>query len=168
MEGITSKVLSTVKPILDNQIFTQVITIIVLFNIIKSLDTLPETLRSILVHPATQIVTLFIALYHITKDIKTAFISGIVLVALYNLTFFVKENFEIMTTTTDTYPGCQNAKVSDLLALFNNDESALRRAMYELSVPLNVELTDDNAPYIATVFINHGKQVTEGCRPPSD
>jgi hypothetical protein len=168
MERITSKVLSTVKPILDNQIFTQVITIIVLFNIIKSVDTLPETLRSILVHPVTQVITLFIALYNITKDIKTAFIAGIVLVALYNLTFFVKENFEIMTTTTDTYPGCQNAKVSDLLALFNNDESALRRAMYELSVPLNVELTDDNAPYIATVFINHGKQVTEGCRPPSD
>lgn len=168
MESITTKVLSTVKPILDNQIFTRVITIIVLFNIIKSLDSLPESLRALLVHPATQVVTLFIYLYHITKDIKTAFIAGIVLVALYNLTFFIKENFEIMTTTTDTYPGCQNAKVSDLLALFNNDESALRRAMYEISVPLNVELTDENAPYIATVFINHGKKITEGCRPPSD
>lgn len=168
MERITSKVLSTVKPILDNQIFTKVIMIIVLFNIIKSLDSLPGQLHTILVHPATQVVTLFIALYHITKDVKTAFMVGIVLIALYNLAFFVQENFEIITATTDTYPGCQNAKVSDLLALFNGDEAALRRAMYELSVPLNVELTDDNAPYIATIFINHGKQVTEGCRPPSD
>lgn len=161
-------ILNKVKKIADNQIVVRVITILVLFQLIHTLDSLPEKLRVILLHPATKVIALFVYLYSITKDVKTTFIAGIVLIALYNLAFFVQENFEVLSRVTDTYPGCQNAKVSDLVALFNGDEAALRRAMYELSIPLNIELNDTNAPYIATVLINHGKKITESCKPPSD
>lgn len=168
IENTTSKVLSTVKPVLDNKVVMLVISSIILLNVIHSLDSLPDKVKMMLLNPITKVLSVFASVYYVNGDIKTAFIWTICLVAIYNLIFFMKENFEIITNTSDVYPACQNAKVSDLLALFNGDEVALRKGMYELSIPLNLELNDTNAPLIATYFINHGKKVTESCRQPSD
>jgi hypothetical protein len=168
MDKVTSKVLDVVKPVLDNQVFMLVISSIVILNVIHSLDSLPEKVKMVLLNPVTKVLSVFTSIYYVTKDVKMSFIWSIVLVAIYNLVLFIKENFEIITNTSDVMIGCQNAKVSDLLALFNGDESALRRAMYTLSVPLNIELNDENAGKIATYFVNHGKKVSESCRSPSD
>lgn len=168
MNTITSKVLDTVKPLVDNKVVVLIISSIVLFNTVHSLDSLPDKVKSILLHPASKVLSIFISVYYVTRDIKTALISTLVLFALYNAFFFIKENFEIITNTPDVMIGCQNVKVSDLIALFNGDEGALRKAMYELSIPLNIELNDINAPKIATYFVNHGKKISETCRSPSD
>lgn len=163
MSAVTLKVLDKV---LDNKVIVLVVSSLVLFNIIHSLDSLPDKVKTILLHPASKVVSIFVSVFYVTRDIKIALISTLVLVALYNAIFFIKENFEIITKNTDVYPGCVNVKVTDLLALFNNDEGALRRAMYELSIPLNIELNDDNAPLISTYLINHGKKISESCKSP--
>lgn len=76
------------------------------------------------------------------------------------------EKFELISPTTDVLPGCANVTIPDLVALFNNDPEALKKALYVCNVPLNIHLTDGNAPLLATYLINAGKKVSDSCRLP--
>jgi hypothetical protein len=157
----------SIRPILNNKIVILIITSVILLNVIHSLDELPVSVKLVLLNPVTKVLSIFASIYYITGgDIKTALIWTVGIIAVYKGLFFLKESFGVITNTSDVYPGCQNAKVADLLALYNGDMTALKNGMYELSVPLNIALTDENAPLIATYFINHGKKISESCRQP--
>lgn len=92
---------------------------------------------------------------------------------------------------SDIYPGCTAIKIKDLLALFENDANKLqetvRYSFAELNnnlkgpkeelltkmarvvgLPYNVELTDGNAPIIATLLMYHGYKVSESCQSPKN
>jgi hypothetical protein len=166
VEQVLNNTVQTIKPILDNQVIILVIASVIILNVIHSLDSLPEKVKMVLVNPITKVGSVFASIYYITGDMKMTLIWTVAVIAVYNLFFFIKENFGVITNTPTVYPGCQNAKVSDLLALYNGDLEALKRGMYELSIPLNLTLTDENAGLIATYLINHGKNVSESCRQP--
>lgn len=97
--------------------------------------------------------------------------------------------FKLMESVSDNYPGCNNVTLKDLLALFNGDAPKLQKtvqyAFSELNailagkdkenllrvaraagLPYNVELSDANAPLIATILLNYGYKVSESCQAP--
>jgi hypothetical protein len=97
--------------------------------------------------------------------------------------------FKLMESLSDNYPGCNKVTLKDLLALFNGDAPKLQKtvqyAFSELNavlagkdkenllrvaraagVPYNVELSDENAPLIATILLNYGYKVSETCQVP--
>jgi hypothetical protein len=97
--------------------------------------------------------------------------------------------FKLMESLSDNYPGCNKVTLKDLLTLFNGDAPKLQKtvqyAFSELNVvlagkdkenllriaraaglPYNVELSDENAPLIATILLNYGYKVSETCQVP--
>lgn len=97
--------------------------------------------------------------------------------------------FKLIGSLSDNYPGCNKITLNDLLALFNGDapklQQTLQYAFSELNatlkgtdkdnllkvaraagLPYNVELSDVNAPLIATILLNYGYKVSEECQAP--
>jgi multisubunit Na+/H+ antiporter MnhF subunit len=98
-------------------------------------------------------------------------------------------NQKLIESSSDNYPGCLDVKMSDLLALFDNDhmkmqttvQYAIQELMSKLSgapkdnlvkvaraigYPYNVTFTDENAPLLATMLVNYGYVVSPSCQPP--
>jgi hypothetical protein len=98
--------------------------------------------------------------------------------------------FKIMESVSDNYPGCNKVTMKDLVALFDGDALKLQKttqyAFSELhaalpegkakdnmvrmaraaGLPHNVELNDENAPFIATLLLNYGYKVSDECQAP--
>lgn len=88
------------------------------------------------------------------------------------------------------YPGCQTMKLKDLLDAFGNDklklQESVRYAFHELlkvdksktekerlekaaryaGLPYNVELSDETAPFIATILLQYGFKLSKTCQAP--
>lgn len=98
--------------------------------------------------------------------------------------------FKIMESVSDNYPGCNKVTIKDLVSLFDGDALKLQQtAQYAFSelhsalpagkakdnmvrmaraagLPYNVELSDENAPFIATLLLNYGYKVSDDCQAP--
>ncbi len=95
----------------------------------------------------------------------------------------------LIESSSDIYPGCIDINLKDLLALFENDanklQETLRYSYAELNnnlkgpkeelllkmarvagLPYNVDLTDGNAPIIATLLMYYGYKVSDSCQVP--
>lgn len=99
----------------------------------------------------------------------------------------------IMESQSDNYPGCNSVTMADLLSVFDGDHTKLQQTVQSsyiglmnqlpadsdakiklekitraIGLPYNVELTEKNAPIIATLLINANFIVNNrGCAPPS-
>lgn len=156
----------SVLPILDKPIVIVLISWLVIVNIIFSVEDFPETIKDVFKHKLTKTSIIFLGIFVATKDFYLSVLSTLVLYLFYYVIKMVPETFKLVWPETDTYPGCGDVKVSDLLALFDGSEEKLKRTMYSCGVPLNLELDDLNAPLIATYLINFGHKVTDNCRAP--
>jgi hypothetical protein len=105
-------------------------------------------------------------LYIGTQNFTMSVIGTIMTMLVFYLISNKNELFELINPDTDTYPGCTNTTVNDLLKVFDNDINKLKKIMYESGVPLDLELNDYNAPLIATYLINFGHQISEQCTQP--
>jgi hypothetical protein len=98
--------------------------------------------------------------------------------------------FKLQESLSDNYPGCNKVTLQDLIALFDGDAVKLQKtvqyAFHDLNsvlpvgkakdnliriaraagLPYNVELTDANAPLIATILLNYGYKVSNDCQAP--
>lgn len=98
---------------------------------------------------------------------------------------------KLLDPQLDVYPGCHSMTMDDLLTAFQNDKIKLQenvqyayqqllhsaktkdnQQLLELvsrstGLPYNVEFTDENAPYIATLLINQGFEFNDTCHPPN-
>ena len=119
------------------------------------------------------VVFITIALYMYEKNknilvsLATAFFASI-FVSILTMTdplTRMKETFELIYPTTDTKPGCENIKVTDLVAKFGS-ENNLKNAMRESGVPEDLFLIDRDAPQIATYLINNLRNpvISETCK----
>lgn len=93
---------------------------------------------------------------------------------------------------SDNYPGCNDIKMADLLAVFDNDKLKLQNTvMYAykelanklpkdsdamtnlvkmvkaVGAPGNIQFTDANASILATILLNAGFVINDKCRPPN-
>lgn len=97
----------------------------------------------------------------------------------------------LLEPKTVVYPGCSNIKLDDLVKAFDGDATKLQdtvRFAYlemmksDLSVdakkrlekyakmaglPYNIQINDENAPYIATLLMNYGFKFSDDCRAPN-
>lgn len=98
----------------------------------------------------------------------------------------------LIESSSDNYPGCTNVKMSDLLDVFDGDETKLQdNVKYSyytilqklpddtlpkeklitiaksIGLPGNVEFNDYNAPLIATFLLNAGFKITNTCQQPN-
>ena len=102
-------------------------------------------------------------------------------------------NFTLIDPQNEVYPGCSNIKLKDLLKVFDNDHYKLQNAVqssfkqllsdpsytnmkdkerlehiaYAAGLPYNLEINDENAPWIATLLINYGFMINKSCQPPN-
>lgn len=102
-------------------------------------------------------------------------------------------NFTLIEPKNEIHPGCVNIKLSDLIIMFDdshyklqaavqsafhqflntdfyakmNPNQRLKHAALAAGLPYNLELNDDNAPWIATLLINYGFIVSPTCQAPN-
>jgi hypothetical protein len=98
--------------------------------------------------------------------------------------------FKLIESLSDNYPGCNKVTLNDLLNIFNGDALKLQKtvqyAFSELNaslpvgkdkdnllriahaagLPYNVELSDENAPFVATLLLNYGYKISDNCQAP--
>jgi hypothetical protein len=118
--------------------------------------------------------------------------SDIEYVGTFNKNFKKFGNLKLLESQTEIYPGCLNVKVNDLLAMFNNDryklQAAVQSSFHDLlnnkkyvsmkdkerlleaataaGKPYNLDINDENAPWIATLLMNYGFKISNTCQPP--
>ena len=99
--------------------------------------------------------------------------------------------FTLLESHADEIVGCQNVKLNDLLAIFDNDslklqktvqftynqlmekmpkgtakENLIKMARYA-GLPYNVPLNDENASFIATLLLQYGYSISKTCTAPN-
>ena len=98
--------------------------------------------------------------------------------------------FKMLESKTDEFIGCQNVKLNDLLAIFDNDALKLQQTVqftYQqlmekmpkgtakdnliriaraAGLPYNVELNDENSAFVASILLQHGYIISETCQAP--
>ena len=151
----------TLKTYVSTDIAKYVINHLILISVILSVDSLPEEFKKIVSDKYTRLALLFFSLYFLTRDFSKAFMG--VVASFIFLEFLSRELVTEKFTDLEVMPGCSKATVADLLSLFNGDRGKLIRAMYTIGIPLNLELSEENSPMIASYFVNHGKKVSESC-----
>ena len=115
-----------------------------------------------------RIAVLFLVVWTSNKDPTVALLLAIGLIVTMNSlagrrpfeTFLVQQNTNVM-------PACLGVTMADLLEVFNGDEQSLRQALFNVGVPANVKLTDNDAPILATHLVNFGYQINSACSPPN-
>ena len=101
-------------------------------------------------------------------------------------------NFKLLEPMNEIVPGCENIKYTDLLKIFDNDQDKLQtsaqHALYELfntpeyqnstaaerlkktvymaGIPGNLEINDENSPWIASLLVNYNFIVSNTCKAP--
>lgn len=157
-----------VAPILSNDFVEIIIGWLVIVSIVFTIDKLPTKAKDIINHPVSKTILTFAGLYSATKKFYMSVVITVVLLGVFYGILSVKEHFELVWPQTDTSPNCSDITVKDLLALFDGDAIKLKKVMYSSNIPLNVSLTDLNAPLIATYLVNYGYSVSKTCQAPKD
>jgi hypothetical protein len=145
-----------VLTVLDKPLVTSLIGFLVIVNIVSYMENLPIKAKEIIKHPAYRSIVTFLSLYIGTKDLYISIGSTIaIVVGMWFLEKMKMEGFELIHPSFDTHPGCNDIKVVDLVDFFKGDVNSLKKAMYSSNVPLNLELTDYDAPLIATYLVQN-------------
>lgn len=110
--------------------------------------------------------------------------------ANYSAEYTPQTTAKLIEPKTAIYPGCLNMTMADLEKAFDGDQqkliaattlafkelvsmikdkSAKERLMqiaYASGLPYNIKMTDENAPYIATILLYRGFDLGNTCTPP--
>jgi hypothetical protein len=109
------------------------------------------------------VIFILVAIYSnkISKDknilvsIATAFFAVILVKVITTPDYrILMESFELLYPGPNSSPNCLKVTKSDLVTAFES-ESALKSAMVDSGVPMNMELNDVNSPEISTYLANN-------------
>ncbi len=89
---------------------------------------------------------------NILVSLAVAFAMTLFVTTITTDTLMLSEAFEIINPTSNTKIGCEKITIKELVDKYGS-EDALKRAMYEALVPLNLTLDDRHAPEIATYLL---------------
>lgn len=157
-----------VEPVFKQPIIQLIVTWFVIVSIVFSITDLPIEVVDFIKHPIVKTILIFSSSYVYTDNfyISLGFTLALLLLNYALSMFNTQEGFKIIWPETDTYLGCKNVTVKDLLELFDGDSAKLKKTMYESGVPLDLKLNDRNAPLIATYLINFGHKISDTCSAP--
>lgn len=128
---------------------------------------LPYSLQSLLKHAVIRVFILFLVVWSNNRNPTLSLAVALALVVGMNLlsgrsafeTFLVEQN-------TSIKPGCMGIKMRDILEIFGGDYELMRQELHNSGVPYNINLTDYDAPVIATYLVNHGYNLGKDCTVP--
>lgn len=157
-----------VEPVVDQPFIQTVLVWLVVINIFMHVKDIPYTLKQVLNTPASRMFLTFVGTYLMSKNVTQSLMVSVIVTLSFYIMKITKENFQIISPTTDSMAQCTDVKLKDLLDLFDGDKDKLKRVMYASGVPLNLPLNDKNAPLIGTYLVNFGHKVTDKCRSPDN
>lgn len=128
------------------------------------------------------------------RDILESFQSiGGPELAEYSSKYEISNNMPLLESKSDIFPGCENITMDDLQKVFDGDvekfSKAVNKSFKELVASakdkpsmdkimaigryagLSPNMTFENpetAPYLATLLVNYGFNLTDSCQPPRD
>jgi hypothetical protein len=109
----------------------------------------------------------------------------------YSADYKADGQFKLIEPKTAIYPGCLNMTIADLEKVFDGDQQKLTAATtlafkellamaknktakekfmqmaYATGLPYNIQLNDENAPYIATILLYRGFDLGNTCTAPN-
>lgn len=158
---------SSVNKFLNNPyISSAVLTFAIFYGSSVKPAELPWQVQSVLDSYAVKMVIVWLILA--VNSTKPVYSAAVVLV-FFGLAYVYKhdtttqkEGFKI--SPAQVHKGCEAVRVSDLLAIFNNDMDMLVMQMELFNVPKSVPVTDEYAPLIATHLINGGFAISGSCK----
>lgn len=164
VEKFTQK---NIVPIMTDPTVATILIWLAVMNIMFSVNDVPEQVKSVMKSQMMTLVLTFLTAFLVSKNITSSLVTTLVIMLSFYVLKIAFENFEIISPTTDSMPQCVDVKVEDLVKLFDGDSEKLKKAMYAIGIPANVDLTDRNAPLIATYLVNSGyESVSEKCKVP--
>jgi hypothetical protein len=107
----------------------------------------------------------------------------------YNKNYVSNTSAKLLVPKTMIYPGCTDITENDLFKVFAGDNLKLQKTVQMsltnllstatgddqaklmtiarmIGLPYNLEVNDENAPYIATLLVGYGMTVNDKCLPP--
>jgi hypothetical protein len=156
-----------VLPVLSNPLSIIILGYLAIVASTVITEKLPKNLLMLLKSHIVVVAVIFSVFYVSTDDFTKSLLIVGVLIGLSLVVKLLQENFDLINPDTNTLPGCVDVQLQDLLAVFNGDRDKLKQAMYVSGVPLNLQLTDANAPLISTYLVNDGKyKIAKNCHVP--
>lgn len=153
-------------PVLEQPIIHLLISWFIIINVLFGFNDLPSGIKMVFVNPFTKWLAIFVGLYYATNSFVLALSGSIIAVIIVYLVIkYVPEGFKLIDLTPTISPQCSGLTVKDLVDLYSGDVDSLKKSMYSHGIPLDIELTDTNAPLIGTYFINRGVSIGK-CSPP--
>lgn len=158
-KSINTSLKSVNSPLVEN-----VLKLAFILYLPQLAPVLPQGIIEFFSNPLLKFFLFFLVGWINTKDTSISLIAALLLVIIVNFVAGrgLLEMFK-MEQDTNTHPGCLGLTMIDILNVFNGDEEAMKQALYNLQLPLNIPLTDEFAPKIATYLINHGYVVGGNC-----
>jgi hypothetical protein len=155
-----------IAPALDIDIIVLLLSFMFILSVNSVSSTIPKGTMESLTSPTVIFFITFLYTYRQSNSITRAvIIAGLVISVVMALRSSSSvEKFELIMPDTDTYLGCRNIKEKDILDMFEGDVEKANQAMYEIGVPGNLPLNDNNAPLIATYLINNNMNVNDSCK----
>lgn len=153
-----------VEPVIKHPIVHLIISWVVFVNITDSFYKLDANIKNVLLNDITKCISVFMALFYTTGKMTASLILTLIFIVLYNVFGLVKETLLDISGNYNTVSGCAGVVVKDLVDTFNGDVEKLKKKMYDIGVPLNLELNDFNAPMIGTYLVNFGIPVSHTCK----
>ena len=146
------------SPVMDGVLMVIVVTLLslVAYN-------LPYPLQEPFKYIWVQFLVLWLCMWYISDDFIVTFIISFIM-ALILWLLRGRDQFE--GPSNIILPGCINIKMDDLIKHFKGDVEKLKSTMYNIGVPINLALTDTNAPLFATYLVNYGYNFNDSCSAP--
>jgi len=219
IKNVEAVIKSRLDPILQNPYVMAVLKISLILYAAQIAPRLPSMASATLQNTFVKIAAIALTAYIAEVDFQLAIILAIIFVIGINASagrgFF--ESYEnqgpyfadqtkyqtllqkpavvgtatLLDGLTNNYPGCNDIKMADLLAVFDNDKLKLQNTvMYAykelanklpkdsdamtnlvkmvkaVGAPGNIQFTDANASILATILINAGFVIKDKCRAP--
>lgn len=163
MEGLNKSVNSTLKNV-NTPFVENVLKLLFILYATKLAPEVPQTVMTFFMNPVVKFFVFFLIVWINSRDTTLSLTVALIVVMIVNFVSgrALLEMFKV-EQDTDINPGCLGLKMKDILEVFNGDDEAMKQTLYNIQVPLNVPLDDENAPLLATYLMNHGYTLGGSC-----
>jgi len=153
-----------IEKIITNDKFASILRMFFILYGSMMAPNIPIGFISLLKNSVVRIFIITIMLFTINKDLVFSMIVAILFI--FSMKMVNKnEGFELISPKSHIYPGCLDVKIHQLITVFG-DINNLEKTARSLGVPFNIEMNDENAPLIATFFVDAGICITDTCKSP--
>lgn len=149
---------------LDHPIANNLLRVILFLYAYQFVARFPVQISAWLDNAYGRFLLMFLFIWLNSKDATLSILMTLGITTVFNLISGTNifEFFKV-EQNTDVAPSCVNIKMMDILTSFNGDEESLMQTLYNIGLPKNIQINDENAPIIATRLLNYGHRLPSPC-----